>query len=116
MAITITPVHRSPKGATRRGQRVCAFTVKGDASKPTGGYPITATKLDNLTAIDFVIVQTPDPLYNVKWLAATDSASGTLQWYRDTTGGTSLSALHTPATASETKISLSTVGLLVFGR
>ena len=115
MAITITPVHRSAPGNTRRGQKVRAFTIKGDASKPAGGYVIPAASL-HMATIDMVLVQTPDPLYGVRWLYATDSASGSLQWYKDTTGGTSLSALHVAAGASDTKVSLSTVGLLVFGR
>lgn len=113
--VIITPVYGSPPGNTRRGEKVRAVKIMADASKPAGGYPIAATRF-NMSTIDQVLVQTPDPLYHVAWLSATDQASGSLQWYKDTTGGTSLSALHVAAAASDTKVSLSSVAMIVFGR
>lgn len=114
MAVTITPITRAYSlGGTRRGQKLRAFSVAGDASKPAGGFVIAATDI-GYNSIDIAMVQTPNTLYSVKMALATDSASGSLQFYAATESAVSL--VGSAIGASVTDVSSQPVLMLVFGR
>ena len=114
MAVTITPITRAyALGGTRRGEKLRAFSIAGDASKPAGGYVVAATDI-GFNSIDIGLVQTPNTLYSAKFAIATDSASGSLQVYAATESAVSL--VGSAIGASVTDVSTQPFLMLVIGR
>lgn len=111
MAVTITQVGRSRQGL--RGASEKAFAINCDASKPAGGYTVLASAL-GFTYLDFGQVQTPDPLYSVKFEIDSASTKGTMQFYAATESAASL--LGSAIGASATGVSVKPVAALFIGR